>query len=185
MKRNRIYYWANIIGLLSFICLAAWNVDAQTNRTDDAQVTAIRERIQAIMRQTIKSGETVIMFDGRQVLARTFIPPSQLDIDEVKGYGDKAVPILAEYLRQPSGFEKYHAMRLLGTIGRKSVVEPLRQVALHDTSAGYREYALAFLTQAPWELAAPILREAATCDSDLRVRQRAKELLDGYVTVQH
>jgi HEAT repeat protein len=103
-----------------------------------------------------------------------------LAVDEVRGYGDKPVPILAEYLHQPNGFEKYHAMRFLGAIGRKSVVEPLRQVALHDPSAAYREYALAFLTQAPWELAAPILREAASRDTDLRVRQRAEELIAGY-----
>jgi hypothetical protein len=179
MKGNRAH-WSNIVVLISLICLVAWLVEAQTNRADDAQVTAMRERIQTIMRQTIKSGETVVVFDGRQVIARTFIPPSNLAVDEVRSYGDKAVPILAEYLQQPNGFEKYYAMRFLGAIGRKSVVEPLRQVALHDSSAAYREYALAFLTQAPWELAAPILREAASRDTDLRVRQRAEELIAGY-----
>ena len=180
MKNNRTHHWTTFIGLLSFICLVALHVDAQTKLTNDAQMPLIRERVQRILRETIEDGETVIMLDGRQVIARTFIPPSELAVDEVKAYGDKAVPILAEYLRQTSGFEKYHAMRLLGAIGGKSVVAPLRQVALHDSSAGYREYALAFLTQAPWELAAPILQEAASRDADLKVRQRAKELLDGY-----
>jgi hypothetical protein len=180
MKNIRIPHLMNVIGLLSFICLVAWPVDAQTNGTDYAQATVIRERIRTIMRQTIESGETVNMFHGQQVIARTFVPPSNLAVEEVKGYGEKAVPILSEYLRQPRGFEKYHAMRLLGAIGGKSVVEPLGQVALHDASSGYREYALACLTQAPWNLAAPILRKAETSDPDLRVRQRAKELLDGY-----
>ncbi len=180
MKNNQTPHWANFIGLLSFICLVAFHVNAQTKLTDDAQMPLIRERVQRIMRETIEHGETVIILDGRQAIARTFIPPSKLAVDEVKAYGDKAVAILAEYLRQTSGFEKYHAMRLLGAIGGKSVVAPLRQVALHDSSAGYREYALAFLTQAPWELAAPILQEAASRDADLRVRQRAKELLEGY-----
>jgi hypothetical protein len=180
MKNNRTHLCATFIGLLSFFCVGALHVDAQTKTTNDAQPSFIRERIQRIMRETIDSGETVLMFQGRQVTARTFIPPSQLAVDEVKGYGEKAVPILAEYLRPTSGFEKYHAMRLLGAIGGKSVVPPLRQVALNDSSAGYREYALAFLTQAPWELAAPILQEAASRDADIKVRQRAKELLDGY-----
>jgi hypothetical protein len=180
MKNLRIPHWANVIGLLSFICFVAWHVDAQTNGTDDAQATVIRERIQAIMRQTIETGETVNMSHGRQVIAKTFVAPSNLAVEEVKGYGEKAVPILSEYLRRPRGFEKYHAMRLLGAIGGKSVVEPLGQVALHDVSSEYREYALAFLMQAPWNLAAPILRKAETSDPNLRVRQRAKELLDGY-----
>src|SRR6266536_6608957 len=135
MKSNRTHYWANLIGLLSFLCLVTWHVDAQTNGSDNAHLSLIRERIQKIMRQTIARGETRIVSDGRQMIAKTFVPPSQLDIDDVKDYGDEAVPILTEYLRQPSGFEKYHAMRLLGAIGGKSVVEPLRQVALHDSSA--------------------------------------------------
>ena len=180
MKNNRTHHCATFIGLLSFICLVALHVDAQTKLPNDAQESFIRERIQRIMRETIDTGKTVIIVEGRPVTARTFIPPSQLAIEEVKGYGEKAVPILAEYLRQTRGFEKYHAMRLLGAIGGKSVVSPLRQVALHDASAGYREYALAFLTQAPWELAAPILQKAASRDADNKVRQRAKELLDGY-----
>jgi hypothetical protein len=179
MKNNRTHHLATFIGLLSFICLVALHVEAQTKLTNDAQMPLIRERVQKIMRETIENGETVIMLDGRQVITRSFIPPSKPAVDEVKDYGDKAVPILAEYL-QTSGFEKYHAMRLLGAIGGESVVAPLRQVALHDSSAGYREYALAFLTLAPWELAAPILQKAASRDADLRVRQRAKELLDGY-----
>ena len=180
MKNNRTHHWATCIGLLSFICLLELPVDAQANLTNDVQMPLIRERVQRIMRETIEEGETVIMLDGRQVIARTFIPPSNQAIDEVKAYGDKAVPILAEYLRQTSGFEKYHAMRLLGAIGGKSVVAPLREVALHDPSVGYRKYALAFLTQAPWELAAQILQEAASRDADIRVRQTAKELLEGY-----
>ncbi|HKO45870.1 MAG TPA: hypothetical protein VJU84_21515 [Pyrinomonadaceae bacterium] len=180
MKNNRTHHCATLIGLLSFICFVALHVDAQTRSTNDTQLSFIRERIQRIMRETIDNGENVIIVNGHPVTARTFIPPSQLAVDEVKGYGEKAVPVLAEYLRQTSGFEKYHAMRLLGAIGGKSVVAPLRQVALHDYSGGYREYALAFLTQAPWELAAPILQEAASRDPDIKVRQRAKELLDGY-----
>lgn len=179
MKSNRSYYWPNLIGQLFLLCFVASQVVAQTNETDNGRTALIRERIHQIMRQTIKRGETMTS-DGRQVFARTFIPPSNDDIDEVKGYGEKAVPILAEYLREPTGFEKYHALRVLGAIGGEGVVGPLRQVALHDSSPGYREYALASLTQTPWELAAPILREAASHDADLRVRQTAKELLDGY-----
>jgi len=179
MKSNRAYYWPNLIGLLFFLWVVASQVFAQTNETDNARTSLIRERIHQIMRETIKRGETMTS-DGSQAFTRTFVPPSNEDADEVKRYGEKAVPILAEYLRQPTGFEKYHALRLLGAIGGKAVVEPLGQVALHDSSPWFREYALAFLTQAPWELAKPILQEAARSDADLRVRQRAKELLDDY-----
>ena len=44
----------------------------------------IRERVQRIMRETIEDGETVIMLDGRQVIARSFIPPSKLAVDYVR-----------------------------------------------------------------------------------------------------
>jgi hypothetical protein len=179
MQTNRARYCANISSALFLICLVACCTNAQSEGTDKADVSVIRERIQTIMRETIRSGEKVVMLNGRQVTSRTFIPPSQPAIDEVKGYGDAAVPILGEYLRV-TGFEKYHAMRFLGAIGGPKVVEPLRQVALHDDSAGYREYALAFLTQTPWELAEPILHEAARSDPDPSVRNRAAELLIGY-----
>ena len=105
MQSNRTHYCLNLIGLLIFLCAVALHVDAQTNGNENAQATLIRDRVHKIMRQTIERGETMIT-DGRQVVARTLIPPSNFDIDEVKGYGNKAVPILAEYLRQPSGFEK-------------------------------------------------------------------------------
>jgi len=133
------------------------------------------------MLETIKAGETVILVGSKQkVVAITFSPPSSEATAEIKSYGDLAVPILAEYLRRDSGFEKYHAMRFLGAIGGESVVAPLSHVALNDRSESYREYALASLTEASWELAAPILREAASHDANIKVRQAAKELLDGY-----
>ena len=178
MERNRIFRCTRLVGFLSFVLLVAWQVGAQTR--SDSDQALIRERIQKIMDETIKAGETVITVDGQKVVAVTFIPPLSDAISEIKNYGDLAVPILAEYLRQDSGFEKYHAMRFLGAIGGESIVVPLSHVALNDPSAGYREYALAFLTQAPWKLAAPILREAAKDDASIRVRQTAKELLEGY-----
>jgi hypothetical protein len=88
MKSNRTHCLANVIGLLSFICVGAWHADAQTNGTDDAHMTMIRERIQTFVNQTIKSGETVIIIGGPKVTARTFVPLSKVAVEQVKGYED-------------------------------------------------------------------------------------------------
>jgi hypothetical protein len=59
-------------------------------------------------------------------------------------------------------------------------VEPLKRVAEQSTSAASRETALMWLTQAPWELAFPIIRNAAETDRDPKVRGVAQDLLVKY-----
>lgn len=100
--------------------------------------------------------------------------------NEIRRYGDDAIPILAEYLNSGNGFEKYLAMRFLGLIGSSGVVEPLNRVALGDASSSFRLVALRWLTQAPWELASPIIRQAADNDPVPEVREAARELLIQY-----
>ena len=59
-------------------------------------------------------------------------------------------------------------------------MEPLKRVAEQSTSASRLDAALTWLTQAPWELAFPIIRNAAETDRDAKVREAARDLLVRY-----
>jgi hypothetical protein len=137
----------------------------------------LRDRIATIFRETIKSGEARIEFNGQTITATTFMPPSNEHVEEIRKYGDEAIPILSEYLNRQTGFEKYHAMRFLSAIGGKNIIEPLGRVALHDPSPSFRTYALLWLSAARWDLAAPIIRQAARKDRSPEVRKQAQAIL--------
>jgi hypothetical protein len=171
-----------MIGLV--LCLGRFCVvSGQTNSTTLSQTFplasdegAIRERIATIIRETIKQGEGYI--DGIKFWTR--VPPSNEDVEEIKSYGDKAVPILEEYLFSDVGREGDLALRLLGLLGGSRIVEPLKRIAEQSTSAARRETALRWLTRAPWELASPIIRNGAETDRDPEVRGVARDLLVNY-----
>jgi hypothetical protein len=172
-----------MLGLV--LCLGRFCVvSGQTNSTTLSQTfplasdeAAIRERIATIIRETIKQGEGYTV-DGHKFWTR--VPPSTKDVEEIKSYGDKAVPILEEYLFSDVGHEGALAIELLGLSGGSRIVEPLKRVAEQSTSAARREAALRWLTQAPWELASPIIRNAAETDRDPEVRGVARDLLVNY-----
>src|SRR5262249_38981985 len=172
-----------ILGLV--FCLGRFCVvSGQTNNTTLTQNLppasdegAIRERIAAIIRETLKQGEGTTV-EGYRFF--TWVPPSNKDVEEIKSYGEKAVPILEEYLFSDVGREGDLVIRLLGLLGESRMVEPLKRVAEQSTSASRREAALTWLTQAPWELAFPIIRNAAETDRDPKVRQAARSLLVRY-----
>ena len=156
----------------------------QTNTTTISQTLpqasdagAIRERIATILHETLKQGEGT-MVEGYRFF--TWIPPSNEDVEEIKSYGDKAVSILEEYLFSDVGREGDLVLRILGGMGGSRVLEPLKRVVEQSTSAWRREEALRSLTQAPWELAFPIIRNAAETDRDPEVRAEARDLLVRY-----
>src|ERR1041385_1788792 len=72
------------------------------------------------------------------------------------------------------------AMRLMGALGGKRIIEPFKKVILHDRSARKREYALRWITQGPWDQAAKVISQAAENDPDANVRKVAQELLSGH-----
>jgi len=138
----------------------------------------LRERIATIFEETLKQGEARIEVKPHSwVTVTTFIPPTNEHVEEIRRYGDDAVPILSDYLDRGKGFEKYLAMRFLGSIGGKSIIAPLRKVALDDPSPSFRSTALLWLRAARWDLAAPIFRQAAKKDSSPEVRRQAQAIL--------
>ncbi len=138
---------------------------------------SMRTRIATIFQETLKSGETKVESNGLVVTARTLFPPSTEHVDEIRRYGEEAIPILTEYLVSENGFEKYTAMRFLDAIGGPSIIGPLAGVALGDPSPSFRSTALRWLSVARWDLAAPIIRQAAENDSSPEVCQQAQEIL--------
>src|SRR6185436_12121066 len=97
--------------------------DAQTTSTKTSK-DIIRDRIAIIFEETLKQGETrVELSDHSVVTARTFLPPTNEHVEEIRRYGADAVPILSDYLDRGTGWEKYLAMRFLGSIGGKSIID--------------------------------------------------------------
>lgn len=158
-------------------CLIASGVCLAQGKVDDAQINArVRERVNTIITQTIKRGE----FTVQGVKAITRVPPSNEDVDEIKSYGDQAVVPLEEHFSSTSAFEYEIAMRLMGALGGKRIIEPFKKVILNDPSARRREYALTWITQGPWDQAVEVITQAAENDPDANVRKVAKELLNGH-----
>jgi hypothetical protein len=147
------------------------------DKVADAQTAAkVRERVDTIIKETIKRGE----FTVQGVKGITRVPPLTKDVDEIKSYGDQAVAPLEEHLYSASAFEYETAMRLIGALGGARIIEPLKKVILHDESARRREYALLAIVQGPWDQASKVMALAAETDPDENVRKTAKELLSGY-----
>jgi hypothetical protein len=153
-------------------------------RHSDAQMPSaktsneiIRDRIAKIFQETFKQGETRIEVNGQWIMAKTFMPPTTEHVEEIRQYGDEAIPILSDYLSRGNGWEKYLAMRFLGSIGGKNIIDPVRRVALHDPEPSLRTDALLWLSAARWDLAAPIIKQAARKDSSPEVRKQAQAIL--------
>lgn len=144
----------------------------------NAQTTAkVRERVNTVITETLKRGE----FTTREgVRVTTRIPPSSEDVAEIKSYGDRAVLPVEEHFSSENAFEYETAMRLMGALGGKRIIEPFKKVILHDRSARKREYALRWITQGPWDQAAKVISQAAENDPDANVRKLAQELLSGH-----
>lgn len=137
----------------------------------------IRKRVAALMSYILKKGEGVTS-DGAKYWMPRLARPSEEDIEEVRRYGDDAVPILSKYLSSEDGREKNLAMQFLGMLGGNRIISPLERIILNDPSPSMRQTALRWLTEAPWDRASPIIEQAAQNDLDPGVRQTAREILD-------
>lgn len=146
-----------------------------TQNLPEPSTGEIRERISSIIRETIKRGEGTV--DGVKIWTR--VPPDD-KVEEIKAYGDKAVPVLEEYIWAQNVPEGDLALRFLGLLGGSRIVGPLRRVAEKSPSPDRRQMALRWLTQAPWNLASPIIRNSAETDPDPKVRDIARDLLATY-----
>ena len=160
-----------ILLVLSAVVLASSGRETQMTRPISEAVA--RKRVSTLIRDINSRGHHEV--DGFKFWTRSL--PSNEELDEVRGYGEAAVPVLTDYLKSEDAHERELAMRFLGQIGGSQIVEPLRMVLLSDTSPGVRQSALHWLKLAPWDLASPIIERSAASDVDQRVRDAAKEIL--------
>jgi hypothetical protein len=134
----------------------------------------IRAQVTDAIRESLQEGSGVTA-DGLRY--STYLPPSTQSLAAVQRLGDKAIPILSEFLWSKDDRESWTAMRFLGSLGGARIVKPFGAIARRHPSAGRRKLALTWLATGPWELASPILQAAATEDLDPAVRKTANDLL--------
>ncbi len=165
-------------GLAVLLCLITFADCLGQGTVADAPTPAkVRERVNFIIRETLRRGEFTTA-EGVKAITRTYPLPEH--VEEIKSYGDRAVQPLEEHFSTGNAFEYELAMRLMGELGGKRIIAPLKKVALHDPSARKREYALRWITQGPWDQASKVISQAAEHDPDANVRQVAEELLNGH-----
>lgn len=133
---------------------------------------AVREKILEIFRKTREAGQYEV--DG--VKAWTRFPPSNESVEEILALGDRAIPVLTEFLRAEQ-VDRHLTLRFLGLLGGERVVPALRLAARENSWPTIRMLALEWLVSISRELALPILKESAEKDPDPEVRKKAEELL--------
>jgi hypothetical protein len=134
---------------------------------------AVRKRIASIIAETLREGEGVV--DGVKVCR--IVPPAKKNIEEIRRYGEEAVKPLTNHLKAESERERAIVVEFLRLLGGRRIVTPLQRVIQSDGSPSIRILALRWITQAPFNLVSPIIREAARTDPDQRVREEAQNLL--------
>jgi hypothetical protein len=100
--------------------------------------------------------------------------PKQSDL------GDKATPVLEEYLQAKEYFQQLLAIRLLDEIGTDTSRDVLGEFAEKADNAATRSYALDFLMYTGREKDISLVEKIAITDSDIDVRTRAVDLLQKY-----
>jgi len=160
---------AQIFGLVLFCAV----VSAQSDQAKQLSKADVQKRIAEIVRQRLDEGT----FTVNGIRAQTRTAPSPEVIKEIKRYGDTGLENLTSYLRSANMRERIVSVELIGLLGGAQIVPPLREVILRDRSATVRELALRWITQAPADLANPIIQRAAQTDPDERVRSLANGIL--------
>jgi|GEM_PF-2048268 len=160
--------------LVLFTCGSAVSKDSQQIAGSQATAKdAVSKSIERIIRETLKEGEGVV--NGVRVWRR--VPPAKKNVEEIRRYGDEAVAVLTNHLSAESDRERALAVEFLGLLGGRRIISPLQRVIQDDNSPTIRILALRWITQAPFNLVSPIIREAAIRDLDEQVRKEAQDIL--------
>jgi hypothetical protein len=170
-----------LVLLLMVLSTCGYAVSKGHMQTTGSQATAkdaVTKSIERIIRETLKEGEGVV--NGVRVWRR--VPPAKRNVEELRRFGDDAVPVLTNHLSAESDRERALAVEFLGLLGGRRIIPPLQKVIQEDTSPTIRILALRWITQAPFDLVSPIIREAATRDLDEQVRKEAQEILKSFTT---
>jgi hypothetical protein len=161
------------------VCLTVLGANAcQVTDAQKPDRADISERVHSLIRETLQRSEVHV--NGIRIFTRSL--PSTEVVDEIRKYGDDAVPALESHLASGDARERELSVRLLGALGGDRIVMPLRNVTRHDPTPSIRALALRSIRQASERLMLPIIREAAKMDTDESVRQEAKDILANYTS---
>lgn len=159
--------------LLSLTCVLVCSIIVFGAGQNNKQALSVRERVEKIVRERLSEGTSTA--NGIKIQTRT--PPSAQVRKEIRECGNDAIPVLTNYSRSEHENERVIAVELLGILGGARIVTPLRNVVEKDASPTIRILALRWLSQAPSNLASPIIRKAARTDADEGVRKVARDIL--------
>jgi hypothetical protein len=99
------------------------------------------------------------------------------EMDQIKAYGDRAIPALTGYFDTSNYRAQHLAVRILAYIGGKRVIAPLSKAAEQSSSEVVRLSAVDCLGQQLWEDAAPTVKRVASEDSNPLVREHAQRVI--------
>jgi hypothetical protein len=165
MRRNE----SLIVVAIFLLAVSASVINGSFLQTSEDE--RIKNRIATIMSQT---GGQEAEVKGVKVWTR--MPPKREAVTEIKSFGDKAVPPLIEYLRDKDSRIRNQAVEFLGLLKTTKAIEPLKKVALTDSSPTSRQIALRWLSILPWDSVSPIIQQA-TNDAEATVRNEARALI--------
>jgi len=177
MRTKGLPALTNSLGLLLVMVVSCGSaIVGAVDRVVSPQATskgAVNRSIQRIITETLKEGEGVV--NGVKVWRR--VPPARKNIEEIRRYGDEAVSALTNRLNAESDRERALVVEFLGLLGGRRIIAPLQTVIQRDDSPSIRILALRWITQAPFSLVSPIIREASRTDVDPGVREEAQKIL--------
>ena len=136
----------------------------------------LRMRVSEIIRESLERGTGNI----NGVSVYTKLPIRSRLIEEIRAYGDKVVPILADHLNAENQQERLIAVNLLGEIGRATVVPYLGKVIRDESSAILRIVALRWISCIDDQSAREIIIEASEKAYDEKVREEALHLRERF-----
>jgi hypothetical protein len=145
------------------------------NSEDQNPQDTMKSRIESIVH---RSALPIRLNDSSSTVAITSaqIAIAAEDIQQVKQYGEEAIPVLSTYLFGENARSERVAIRLLGAIGRPAIVEALAKILEQSPRAASREDALRSLSQAPCSATvARLIVRVAENDPNTIVRDLAQK----------
>lgn len=163
-----------ILALAGFVAVCAFCF-SQTSPEDPKASVTTRDVVDSIVH---RSAQPIRLSDSSSPITITSagIAISAVDLQQIKQYGERAIPVLSTYLLGPDARSERVAIRLLGVIGGPATVDPLSKVLSDSSRPASREEALRSLEEAPCSpTVARAIRRLAQNDPNTIVRQLAQK----------
>jgi len=159
-----------------FVLLTCPSISPGTTQTLQKEGPGIsnREKVVSLIRQTAERG-VFKTEDG--LVVRREIPPTPIQIQEMRRLGNVAFQILEEYAWGKQSLESRIAIRFIGELGGKKGAEILGRIVEGHPSSNMRFLALRWLSGELGKLTLASIQKAARADRDESVRNLAKEIL--------